>query len=163
MKDLRLVLFEECNRSCAGCVNNDWDIQGLPVAEEFSEYNSIMLTGGEPMLRPQLIIDTVARIREDTDAPIVMYTAKSKRALDLIAMLHILDGVTLTLHEQYDVPGFKKLNDIIMSMGLKKSLRLNVFKGIDLIGINTSYWQVKDNIVWLEDCPLPENEVLMRL
>ena len=24
-------------------------------------------------------------------------------------------------------------------------------------------WKIKDNIVWIKDCPVPTNEVLMRL
>ena len=45
---------------------------------------------------------------------------------------------------------------------VKKSLRLKVFKGVDVSGIDLSLWDVKDNIEWIKDCPLPEDEVLMR-
>jgi len=31
MKKLRLLLFPDCNRNCAGCCNNDWDLDLLPM------------------------------------------------------------------------------------------------------------------------------------
>ncbi len=163
MKKLRLVMFEECNRACVGCCNNDWDLKGLDVVTDFHNYDEILLTGGEPMLKPMLIIETVNRIRKQTNAPIFMYTAKSKRALDLVAVLHCLDGITLTLHEQYDVKPFIELNNIITKIGITKSLRLNVFEGIDIAGIDLSLWNVKDNMVWMKDCPLPADEIMKRL
>ena len=73
-----------------------------------------------------------------------------------------VDGVTLTLHTQGDVAGFYRLNEKLLTARLEpKSLRLNVFKGIKVdVPI---YWQVKWDIVWLKNCPLPSNEVFMRL
>ena len=163
LKNLRLLLFSECNRSCEGCCNNDWDLTSIDICKSFQGYDKIILTGGEPMLNPALVIDTAARIRKETNSEIIMYTAKSKRALDLVAVLHILDGITLTLHEPYDVKPFIELNNILLKMGLEKSLRLNVFAGIDISGIDLSLWKVKEGIEWIKDCPLPETEVFMRL
>ncbi len=42
-KKLRLLLFEECTRSCPGCCNRDWDLQSLPVCRDYSPYQLIML------------------------------------------------------------------------------------------------------------------------
>ena len=44
-----------------------------------------------------------------------------------------------------------------------KSLRLNIFKGIDYSSIDTSLWDIKDNIEWIKNCPLPKNEVFQKL
>lgn len=163
-KKLRLVLFEECNRSCEGCCNKDYNLNHLPTIWDFSEYDKIFLTGGEPMLQPDLILSVIQGIRSVNDCPIYMYTAKSKRAMDLIAMLHVLDGITLTLHETYDVAPFVALNNLLVSMDIKgKSLRLNVFSGVDISGLNTDLWEVKDNIEWIVDCPLPVGETLGKL
>ena len=117
------------------------------------------------MLYPHLLISTCADIRAVTDAPIILYTAKSKRPLDLIAMLNWVDGITLTLHEQYDVRAFVALNAFILTIPNigSKSLRLNVFSHVDLTNVNTSPWVVKDGIEWIDDCPLPDGEVLRRL
>lgn len=166
-KKLRLILFEECNRSCPGCCNNDFDIASLPVAsaQDFSDCDELIITGGEPMLRPNLVADVCSlAARVNQMLPIILYTAKSKRPLDLIAMFHWVDGVTLTLHEQYDVEPFIELNEWVKKFDTLDLpiLRLNVFKGIDMSGVDTSLWEVKDNIEWIVDCPLPEGETLMR-
>jgi len=154
--NLRLLLFEECNRACEGCCNKQWDLMQLPVCGSYDGYDVIMLTGGEPLLRPDLIRETVAQIRASSDAQIVLYTA---RVVGLAEIAPILDGVTLTLHEQSDVVPFVALSKR-MSGG---SLRLNVFSNVDITGVDTTGWQVKDEIEWIEDCPLPEDEVFMRL
>jgi hypothetical protein len=44
----------------------------------------------------------------------------------------------------------------------KKSLRLNVFKGVS-VPKTWSNWIVKKNMVWIKNCPLPEDEVFMKL
>ena len=66
---LRLLLFEECGRNCPGCCNRDWDLQALPVCQDFTPYQIIMLTGGEPMLHPEIIHSAVTEIRRQTKAP----------------------------------------------------------------------------------------------
>lgn len=170
-KKLRLLLFEKCNRSCKGCCNHDWDLENIPVVNEFSQYDSIMLTGGEPMLSPVTVVNTVQQIRKYTKAPVYMYTAQVKRPWETIAMLNILDGITLTLHGPEDVTDpyldkeqFKILNSLLLRMEVKnKSMRLNVFKGVDVSDVNLSLWQVKDNIEWIRNCPLPDGEELRRL
>ena len=94
---------------------------------------------------------------------IILYTAKSKRPLDIIAMLNWVTGITLTLHEQYDVKGFVKLQELMGDTFENKSLRLNVFSNVDIENIDTGTWEVKSGIEWIKDCPLPEGEVLKRL
>ena len=161
-KNLRLLLFSECDRRCKGCCNKDWNLDALPVCTSFTGYDLIMLTGGEPMLKPKLIKSTAKAIRAQTNAPIIVYTAKTSKPDGFIDVLRNVDGVTLTLHTQGDVAGFYRLNEKLLTARLEpKSLRLNVFKGIKVdVPI---YWQVKNNIEWIANCPLPSNEVFMRL
>ena len=165
-KKLRLLLTEKCNRACAGCCNKDWDLESLNEVESFAGYEEVLLTGGEPMLDPQLVA-TVCKdiINENPSARIYLYTAKSKRAIDLIAMLHWLDGITLTLHESYDVNGFNLLQDWLKLMPemAYKSMRLNVFEGVDMSKSDTMGWQVKWNMKWIKNCPLPQDEEFKRL
>jgi hypothetical protein len=158
-------MFEKCNRSCEGCCNNDWDLNGLDVCGSFEDYDMIMLTGGEPMLKPGLIMQICNEIRScGSTADIILYTAKSRRAMDLIAMLLWVDGITLTLHEQYDVDAFIELQSLIWKLDASKyQLRLNVFANVDIQGVDTTGWQVKDGIEWIKDCPLPEGETIQRL
>ena len=176
-KILRLLLFEECNRNCSGCCNKDWDLKSLPICTSFTVYNMILLTGGEPMLKPQLIKSVVKSIRKETVSPIYLYTAKIDSILITMDILYnYVDGMTVTLHDQSDVELFKEFNDILLNTkqgihltyGLSiriapKSLRLNIFNGIDLSSTNLELWSVKSKIEWIKNCPLPENEVFMRI
>lgn len=160
---LRLLLLDECNRSCKGCCNKDWNLDALPVCESFAGYESIMLTGGEPMLVPDTITHVVQRIRAETDAPIHLYTAWREDPWHLASILTRVDGLTLTLHTRKDTESLRLLVEIIQATGIKnKSLRLNVFHGISTGDIDLSAWHVKKNIRWVKDCPLPADEVFMR-
>ena len=66
-KKLRLLLFETCNRSCEGCCNKDWDLTSLSVCTDYTPYREILLTGGEPLLQPELVVQAIREIREQTD------------------------------------------------------------------------------------------------
>jgi hypothetical protein len=161
---LRLLLFPECNRACEGCCNKDWDLTKLPVVESYEGYKEIMLTGGEPMLKPALVMHIANAIRiENPSARIILYTAMSPSILFVV--LRLIDGVTITLHEQKDVPPFINLVSFLKKYGNYegKSLRLNIFKGVDITNVDTSLFKVKSGIEWIKDCPLPEDEVFMRL
>lgn len=156
-KKLRLLLFEECNRQCPGCCNRDWNLTDLDVCENYTEYDLIMLTGGEPMLHPELIRQAVSEIRNETDAPIILYTALVKGLEDIIPLI---DGVTVTLHDKNDIEPFLDFatdTEILEN----KLLRLNVFKEVGSIDVLEN-WTVKDSIEWIKDCPLPKNEVFLR-
>jgi len=161
MNKLRLLLFEECNRNCSGCCNKDWDLKSLPVCMNYSPYEEIMLTGGEPMLRPGVIYQTIYNIRKSSKAKIYLYTAKTDNKESLYNMLLYLDGLTITLHEQSDVKPFLEFNKLLVDSVIEnKNLRLNVFEGVKLE--YPKWWVVKDNIKWIKDSPLPKGEVLMR-
>jgi len=160
---LRLLLFTECNRRCKGCCNKDWNLNALPVCDSFSEYECVMLTGGEPMLIPDLVKKAVGRIRAETDAPIFLYTAKTDDAGGLLDMLRLVDGLTVTLHTRKDAPMFREFNAAMRRIDVVgKSLRLNVFNGISIGDTDVSGWTVKSGIRWIKDCPLPTDEAFMR-
>lgn len=158
MKKLRLLVTKQCNRSCEGCCNKYWNLDSLPICTSFKEYDEVLLTGGEPALKPLVVLRTIQKIREQNpEAKIFIYSANIMSC----TFTSITDGITYTLHEQSDVKDFLVVNDVIDK---SKSNRLNIFKGITLPkDIDLSGWKVKDNMVWDKDCPLPENEVLMRL
>jgi hypothetical protein len=152
VKVLRLLLFSSCNRTCPGCCNNQWDLDALPVATDFRGYDMVVLTGGEPMLNPRLVVEVATTIRRQSFASIILYTAKPQK---LPQVMLFLDGVTVTLHEQADVAPFLALPK------LRGSRRVNVFAGVDVPDVPG--WTMKRNMEWIEDCPLPEGEVFMRL
>jgi hypothetical protein len=164
-KRLRLLLFTACPRDCSGCCNKQWDIDGLEVERDFSKYEMVLLTGGEPLLQPSLVIETISRIRSQSAARIIVYTA-------LLSDVHVFkwvlinaDGMTVTLHEQSDVEPFWRLCRSLSIMDVTmKSLRVNIFKGVDLSQNHLPCcWHYKDEIVWIDPCPLPPGEVFKKL
>lgn len=154
---LRLLLWSACNRACEGCCNKQWDLDELPVVteKEIAQADMIILTGGEPMLRPTRVLSTVSAIRHQAKpgTPIIMYTA---RMYQLPEVAYYLDGVTVTLHEQADVEPFMAVAPLLTG-----SLRVNVFAGIETPPIPPQ-WQVKRDIEWIADCPLPPTEIFRR-
>jgi len=166
-KDLRLLLLERCNRNCEGCCNKDFDLKNLPIETQFMGYDNIMLTGGEPMLDPFLIVRTILAIRDHNNkAKIILYTAKVDKPLQVLSLKRLLDGLTVTLHDQRDVKPFKELTKAIIHAGNGSnhiSFRVNIFKGINVRGGIANFWNVKDNIEWIKNRPLPENEVFKRV
>ena len=157
---LRLLLWTMCDRDCEGCCNKDWDLDNLKTERDFNKYSLIMLTGGEPMINPSYVHKIIWRIKKQTNAPIVMYTADVTNIVEAWGLLYELHGMTITLHEQEDVVPFLRFNAYLSKLMKQKSLRLNVFKNINLSGVDTDGWEVKDNIEWIKNCPLPEGEVL---
>lgn len=157
-KTLRLLLFKDCNRDCPLCCNKQWDLSKLEVERDFTPYKEIVLTGGEPLLRPEVVYRAIGKIKQQTGVPIFLYTAMASR--ELAGILAEIQGLTFTLHDQGDVGPFKIIKGSLQQYG--KSLQLNVFEGIDLGDLELSKWVVKKEIKWLKECPLPENEVFKR-
>lgn len=162
MPKLRLLVTPRCTRSCPGCCNNSWDLDALPQVQDFSPYDEVLLTGGEPMLVYNTLPALVQRVRAvNPHARIYMYTAMLHPAL-IKVILPIIDGITLTLHEPADAVRFHAYLKT-KCFPHNKNLRLNVFEGVDISHLNLKGWIVKDHMVWIKDCPLPEGEVFMRL
>jgi organic radical activating enzyme len=171
-KHLRLLLWEECNRKCEGCCNQQFDLANLPVCEDFSQYELIMLTGGEPMLYPDKVVEIAREIRKQSHCPIIMYTAKVDDLKAVYKAMFVLDGWTVTLHETEDVKSFRRMASFIDPYNYhgkkeKLSLRVNIFKGVNIDDVpwnDLCYhnWKIKRNIEWLDPCPIPYNEDFMR-
>lgn len=169
---LRLLLTENCNRNCEGCCNKDWDLKTLPVCKSYEGYSEIMFTGGEPMLYPELLWNTIGDARiENPNAKMILYTAYLEDFEELAALIYFtLDGLTLTLHTKEDVPKFIAFVEYCKAKGVPMwewgcKLRLNVFAECEYIPSDeiAGDWKIKNGMEWIKDCPLPENEVLMRL
>lgn len=184
MKKLRLLLTENCHRNCIGCCNKDWDIKNLPICTSYKDYDEILITGGEPTLKKRLLIDTIHNIRyENPKAKIFVYTTNILSLCD--EYIHWVDGITLTLHTKQDADMlelFERVNNTRLSSifdnfierhynsrgyytvysSHKKSLRLNIFKGIRVPKLYNN-WKIQKNMIWIKDCPLPKDEVFMKL
>jgi len=164
MKKLRLLVTEKCDRACPGCCNKDWDLGSLPVCSDFSRYDVVMLTGGEPMLDPWRLLRIIGEVREQNpDCPIYVYTARTKNPAALEYVLAFADGLCLTLHDQSDYEPWLSFARRISTVR-DKSLRLNVFDGVRAPGLDTfrNQWKIKTGMKWIKNCPLPDDEVFMR-
>jgi pyruvate formate-lyase activating enzyme-like uncharacterized protein len=158
---LRLLITEDCNRNCEGCCNKDWDLENLPIATNLNGYEEVLITGGEPMLYPDRVVG-IARLITDPDTDIFMYTSKIDVPEDVMYVLRYIDGITVTLHEPEDAKLIVPLDRMIKSWREAPfSLRLNVFKGIEVPKLLCN-WQFKPDIEWIPNCPLPEGEVFKR-
>lgn len=163
MKKLRLLITEQCNRNCEGCCNKEWDLKKLPVCTDFQNWDQIILTGGEPMLVPQIIRGTINKIKNVNPCPIILYTAKVDKIQSILSILFFVDGLTVTLHETKDVIPFMKFNKVL-PRGIKKTLRLNIFKEVKKVPKHLfGKWVIKDGIEWIKECPLPKDETFMRI
>ena len=167
MKKLRLLITEKCNRNCEGCCNKNFDIKNLSVETDYTQYKEIYLTGGEPMLDPWGTFVTIITLRTFYSFPgkIFLYTAKIDDVQETLGILDMLDGLTVTLHVQKDVyPLYELTTNLRYVRKIKeKSLRLNVFDGIELETFDhDKLWKIKEGITWIKDCPLPEGEVFKR-
>lgn len=163
MKKLRLLFTELCNRNCKGCCNKDWDLYLLPKVTHWN-YDEILITGGEPFLFGERLIFFLKALRIATNAKIYIYTAKVDEAHIVAEALKYCDGITLTLHKESDSFHYDVLRSYFLQRNVElsnKSLRLNVFKGINYT--KDTNWKIRDNIVWKKDCPLPKNEEFKRL
>lgn len=168
---LRLVLTHRCDRACPGCCNKQINWAKVPTFKgDYALYDEVLITGGEPLLVPDLLVKTIREIRKGNPrAKIILYTAKLDMPFVLADVMLLCDGATITLHEPADRGLFSDLAAEVHRHPADyplyaKSLRVNVFEEVgpfmaayyEEIG-----WSVKENIKWIENCPLPDGEVLM--
>lgn len=165
MNKLRLAVTWECHRRCDGCCNNDWDLAAIPTVTNYEDFDEVLLTGGEPFLLGQHLFDVIYEIRAKSNARVFIYTALPRVfGMDyLLNIIHCSDGLTVTLHDNSDVPWFLRINDFLMrefGRHLRKSMRLNIFEGVHIPTRNDlQIWDIKDKMRWQKDCPLPSGEV----
>ncbi len=163
MNKVRLLLWETCHKNCEGCCNKDWNLDALPTVTEsvLKSANIVMLTGGEPMLYPARVLDTIRWVRKVSNAEIYVYTAKVS-VPEAKYVLASSDGMTVSLHHPSDIEPF--LFFAHNCNYLQRSNRVNIFQGVPLaLDKVPSGWYCKSNIEWVKDCPLPQDEVFVRL
>lgn len=160
-RKLRLLVTERCERNCRGCCNQDWDLSRLQVESDYSGYDEVSLTGGEPLLEVERVEAVIRLIRESSQAKVWMYSAKLDNPELLCRVFKLLDGLTLTLHDQEDVARFSTVDSALREVTdyRERSKRLNVFKGLYDLPTCSRDWIVKGEIEWIQNCPLPKGEV----
>lgn len=164
---LRLVVTSKCHNRCPMCCNNRFDLNELPTIDRLN-YDEIMITGGEPMLYVDDVINLVISIRGvaaclEVSPKIYFYTAVPDATATLDA-LDYMDGAVVTPHTAKDVAEFIKLNKAL-PVNHCKSLRLNLFPEVKKLfpaDIDLSKWVIKE-MQWIKDCPVPDGEDLRRI
>ena len=169
MKKLRLLITDKCNRDCKLCCNKNFDLQNLPICDDFKGYSEIMITGGEPALFPFTVTTICKKIRiENPEAKIIIYTADVNYAYKLLTGSEDFDGLTLTIHKIIDAHYFdKKFRDFSFKVD-NISLRLNSFvsKSNYSLTLKNTLEELDWKFVkfkWLKDCPLPIDEEFKRI
>ena len=158
-KELRLFMWANCHKTCTMCCNQYWDLDALPDCEDYSPYDVISITGGEPLIDTRTIHNVIRQIRKTSKAEIYIYTAKVDELADMLPVVYAADGLTVTLHDPEDAAPLQRLADAIV--GIDRSLRANIFKGVHVPG-NLPGWVVKWDKVYVANAPLPKSETLMR-
>lgn len=176
-RKLRLLVTTDCPNHCPMCCNNQFNFDELKRVEHF-DYDEIMITGGEPLLFVDKLIDLSTAIRSinpilypEEEMPRIYVYTSIPGITQFEEILDYVDGVVLTPHNKEDVDRFVALNEYLYSLIKYEvdkgeiSLRLNLFKNIKAMlpeDIDLSLWQVKD-MEWVKDCPVPQGEDFRRL
>lgn len=170
MNKLRLLVTKECGLNCALCQNKHWDLDALPAITDFSVYDEILLTGGEPMLDGWRTINIINYIRKNSGAKIYMYTAETRVTLDLLSAVSILDGIAITIHQHSYIPYFYFFDRSLppYQWAYSKQYRLNIFNReiYEMIERDQNKffmtWELKKK-KWLKEKVLPADETFGRL
>lgn len=158
----RLLFTNDCNRACKGCCNKNWigEPPRLITKKNLAGYDKIFITGGEPMLYPEQLLQLIKDIKEyNNTAEIFLYTALPKPLYKFLEIIKLIDGCTITLHNYKD-------RDYFIESGLNmmefpnKNMRLNAFtRGKLELSDSWDYRPKK----WIKNAPLPEGEDFVKL
>jgi MoaA/NifB/PqqE/SkfB family radical SAM enzyme len=152
----RVITTFDCSRNCPGCCNTYGSImsnaRNISSLSELKNFQTICLTGGEPMEEPQRTIQIIKAIRKtNLKAKIFLYTALYKEEVkDIIQMV---DGIHFTLHvnaTKADLDGFQKFQEAIKSGN--GSYRLYIDPRVEgSISIQPNLWHRIEVKPWLSE------------
>jgi len=167
----RLILFLDCPRKCRGCCNeypqHKAAMRPISSLDDLEPYAEIILTGGEPMLKPEMTLGFLAKLRKRfPNKTVYLYTAMyNHRAL--VAALPHLDGLHYTLHADAsaaEVMDLQLLQLVLTMQDYKGSVRLYVDNAMPLaVEVVPNLWSRVEMKPWLGEgfCPLPDHEDLL--
>jgi len=164
----RLILFLDCDRGCPDCCNEFPEhkdaAQSIASLDELERYEEIVVTGGEPMLKPNETLGFLRELRERfPKKKIYMYTARYVPELE--EALDYLDGLHFTVHEKptrRELVGLSVVQSMLWER--KGSFRLYVDNRVgDYLLLIPSVWtriEMKP-LLGPGECPVPEHEDLL--
>jgi len=169
----RLLVTLDCPRNCDYCVNKlPWPEDTLKVIDSVHPllgYKEVLLTGGEPMLYPGVVLGVTRALKEQNPKQkVYLYTARYDPRFKRI--MEVIDGVTYTLHENTTVEDVEDFNaaqlDIVLASAENKSNRLSLAPNITwAINIAPYIWRNIKIKRWrtIEDGALPPQENIFYL
>lgn len=76
----RVIVTKKCNRKCKGCCNERLGLIDKVSFEDLFKYEEICITGGEPMLMSERVVEMIHRLRlQGYTGKIWLYTASSRK------------------------------------------------------------------------------------
>ena len=169
-KTARILITTKCNRSCPGCANDLFIASGNMLTmnniTEVYKYDEIIITGGEPMLRPDLVLKTIEEIKLYSKAPIFMYSSTIRIDNDnALKVLEMINGLTYTVHYEYtekDEKMLRVLSYILDKFNLNSRLLIDsrLAHILEKKNIKWENWNSIKLLEWQDDgdCPLPSHE-----
>lgn len=127
MKDTaRIITTLRCGRGCAYCPNNQYaqHARGLIDLRQLLDYNSVCLTGGEPLLEPVLFQALVRDLRNIKDFKVYLYASNFITLDDLLGAIEETDGITWTMHKGANAFDSIRLGIVQHNLDPKKHNRL---------------------------------------
>jgi len=178
MNKARVIITEKCDKKCKYCCNKQENIKSVmqPISyiEDVLKFQpnckEVMITGGEPMLRPHLVKQIVFSMKKwnsrwRKDIKVYLYSAMYTHHLGEV--MPFIDGLQYTLHTSTDMDMYRfyelqrELSRYKYSV---RSFRLYIRQNItDMINIRPSLWNRVEVKPWIVDCPLPSDEELFVL
>lgn len=171
-KIARVLITKACRRHCDGCCNNYLsimkDMKTIQSVDSLDDFDIVCLTGGEPMLVPELVKEVALELRARSikGRQIYLYTAQFNPAIE--ELLTYLDGIHYTIHwptTEQDIEEFRRYQDLIAHVP-DKSYRLYIDSRVNLaVTIRPDLFVRVECKPWLaeEECPLPPGESLFYL
>lgn len=128
-------------------------------------FDELSITGGEPMLVPDLVRSVALRFRElNPTSKIYLYTALWTPSLGSI--IRLVDGVQFTLHYplmRIDLDGFSNFQSMAFNHP-NKSFRCYIDPAIEArVPVWPKVWTRLEVKPWMKECPLPVGESLFLL
>ena len=169
MNKARVLITRECLKDCQGCCNNYNQImKGAQYINHINELpfdlDEILITGGEPLLRPSRTFRIVKTLAANyPDSKLYLYSAFYSPALEV--MIPYLNGLHYTIHKNetaWDIELFNALQDLLTRYKrkwAKKSFRLYIENGVKIVFRIKAYsWSNIRITKWLTEKELLEKQ-----
>lgn len=177
-KIARVIITRRCQRNCSGCCNTYSHIMQNAVSIDnisaLKGYSIICITGGEPLLEPDLTLGVVAKIRrQNPNSLVYLYSALyTERMYDVV---DAVDGIHYSLHKEAcaaDMYDFQQFQKLVAWKGYGKSFRLYIDPKVRYPvkirpwlwkRVEIKPWLTEEELIAIQPNGLPKGETLFIL